>query len=117
MVAACQVTNTEAIRLHPQDALAAAILEAIHAMAAADPEPAQTFTVLLRLPEGAAEYLVPLSWKAWQAALAVLNVTVAVAQEASALPRWVAEMRLTGGVTISTVAEPNLFMSPSSRRS
>src|SRR5215213_1668558 len=47
LAAACRVTTTEAIRLHPQDALAAAILEAVHAMAAADPEPAQTFTVLL----------------------------------------------------------------------
>jgi site-specific DNA recombinase len=111
LAAACRVTTTEAIRLHPQDALAAAILEVVHAMAAADPEPAQTLTVLLRLPEGAAEYTVPLSWKAWQAALAVLNVTVTVAQEASDAPRWVAEMRLVGGVTISTGATTNLLES------
>ncbi|MCI3953205.1 MAG: Resolvase domain protein [Burkholderiales bacterium] len=102
LVEACRVTVAEdALTLAPQDALAQTILEAIHAMAAADPEPTQTFTVLLRLPEGAAEFTVPLSWKAWQAALAVLNVTVAVAQERSELPRWAAEMRLPGGVAVS----------------
>jgi hypothetical protein len=110
-VAACRVTSTEATRMRPQDALAAAILEAVHAMAA-DPEPAQTFAVPLRHPDGAAKYTVPLSWKAWQAVLAVLNVTVAVAQEASALPRRVAEMRLAGGVTISATAKTNLFTPP-----
>ncbi len=86
-------------------------------MAAADPEPAQTFTVLLRVPEGAAEYTVPLSWKAWQAALAVLNVTVTLAQEASEAPRWVAEMRLPGGVTVSTPSHANLFTPRWSRQS
>jgi hypothetical protein len=87
--------------LVPQDVLAKTILEAIQAMMVADPEPAHTFSVLLRVPEGAAEYTVPLSWKAWQAALAVLNVTVTVAQENSGLPRWVAEMKLPGGVRVS----------------
>jgi hypothetical protein len=88
------------------------ILAAVHAMKAVDPEPAQTFAVPSRHPDGAAKYTVPLSWKAWQAVLAVLNVTVAVAQEASALPRWMAEMRLAGGVTISATAKTNLFTPP-----
>ncbi|MDQ3227152.1 MAG: hypothetical protein M3Q50_11045, partial [Chloroflexota bacterium] len=110
LVPACRVTIAEdALTLAPRDALATTILDAIQAMATADPEPAHTFTVLLRVPEGAAEYTVPLSWKAWQAALAVLNVTVTVAQETSDLPRWVAEMRLAGGVMISTAATANLF--------
>jgi site-specific DNA recombinase len=112
LVEACRVTLTEdALTLAPQDALAATILDAIHAMVAADPEPAQTFTVHLRLPEGAAEYTVPLSWKAWQAALAVLNLTVTVAQRNSELPRWVAEMRLPGGVAVSGPARGYLFSS------
>jgi site-specific DNA recombinase len=107
---ACRVTVAEdALILTPQDALAATILEAIHAMAAADPEPVQTFTVLLRLPEGAAEYTVPLSWKAWQAALAILNLSVTVAQRKSELPRWVAEMRLPGGAAVSSSSHDYLF--------
>jgi hypothetical protein len=107
---ASRVTVAEdALTLAPQDALAETILEAIHAMAAADPDPAQTFTVLLRVPEGAAEYAVPLSWKAWQAALAVLNLTVTVAQRNSELPRWVAEMRLPGGVAVSGSSHGYLF--------
>jgi len=110
LVDTCRVTVAEdALTLAPQDALAATILDAIHAMAAADPEPTQTFTVLLRLPEGAAEYTVPLSWKAWQAALAVLNLTVTVAQRKSELPRWVAEMRLPSGVAVSGSSQQYLF--------
>jgi site-specific DNA recombinase len=102
LVDACRVIVAgDAPTLAPQDALAATILDAIKAMAAADPEPAQTFTVLLHLAEGAAEYTVPLSWKAWQAALAVLNLTVTVAQRKSEQPRWVAEMRLPSGVAVS----------------
>jgi hypothetical protein len=109
---ACRVTVAEdALTLAPQDALAETILDAIHAMAAADPEPTQTFTVLLRVPEGAAEYTVPMSWKAWQAALAVLNLTVTVAQRKSELPRWVAEMRLPGGVAVSGPSQDYLFSS------
>jgi DNA invertase Pin-like site-specific DNA recombinase len=109
---ACHVTAAEnAPTLAPQDALAETILDAIHAMVAADPEPNQTFTVLLRVPEGAAEYTVPLSWKAWQAALAVLNLTVTVAQRKSELPRWVAEMRLPGGVAVSGPSHGYLFSS------
>jgi hypothetical protein len=112
LMEACRVTAVEdALTLAPRDALAAAVLDAIHAMAAADPEPAQTFTVLLRLPDGAAEYTVPLSWKAWQAALAVLNLTVTVAQRNSELPRWVAEMRLPGGVAVSGPSNGYLFTS------
>jgi DNA invertase Pin-like site-specific DNA recombinase len=107
---ACRVTVAEdALTLAPQDALAETILEAIHAMAAADPEPAQTFTVFLRLPEGAAEYTVPLSWKAWQAAFAIFNLSVTVAQRKSAQPRWVAEMRLPGGVEVSGPSHGYLF--------
>jgi hypothetical protein len=114
---ACRVAVADdAFTLAPQDALAAAVLDAIHAMMAADPEPAQTFPVLLHLPAGAAEYTVPLSWQAWQAALAVLDVTVTVAQEQSDLPRWVAELRLPGGVAASTPAPAYLSGSPPSRR-
>jgi len=40
-----------------------------------------------------------------------------VAQEASDLPRWVAEMRLAGGVTISGAETVNLLESRSSLRS
>ena len=91
LAAACRVTVAEdALALAPQDALAATILDAIQAMIAADADPAHTFPVLLHAPEGAVEYTAPLSWKAWQAALAVLNVTVTVAQANSGLPRWVA---------------------------
>jgi len=112
LVEACRVTVPEdALTLAPQDALAETILDAIHAMAAADPEPTKTFSVLLRVPEGAAEYTVPLSWKAWQAALAVLNLTVTVAQRKSELPRWVAEMRLPGGVAVSSSSHGYLFAS------
>jgi hypothetical protein len=103
LAAACRVTVAEdALTLAPQDALATAILEAIHAMAVADPNPTQTFTVLLRLPEGAAEYTVPLSWKAWQAALSVLGVVVTVAPAKSGLPRWVADVRPSGDVAVTT---------------
>jgi hypothetical protein len=55
---------------------------------------------------------VPLSWQAWQAALAVLDVTVTVAQEQSALPRWVAELRLPGGAAVSTPSPAYLLGSP-----
>lgn len=112
LVAACRVTLTEeASALVPQDVLASAILDAIKAMVAAAPDAEHTFTVLLPLPEGAAEYAVPLSWKAWQAALSVLNVSVTVAQEKSGLPRWVAEMRPSGGVAVSSNPKDYLFAS------
>ena len=66
------------------------------------------------MPEGAVEYTVPLSWKAWQAALAVLNVTVTVAQANSGLPRWVAEMQLPTGVSVEHPSRNrNLFSSRS----
>jgi hypothetical protein len=121
LAAACRVTVAEdALALAPQDALAATVLDAIEAMVSADPGAARTFTVLLRVPEGVAEYTVPLSWKAWQAALAVFGVTVAVAQGQSGLPRWVAEMHLPTGVMVSSapgspdlLSFGNLFSSPS----
>ena len=110
---ACRVAVADdALTLVPRDVLAATILEAIQAMVAADQEPTHTFTVLLHLPEGAAEYTVPLSWKAWQAGLAVLNVTVTVAQEKSDLPRWVADINLPGGIVVSS--PPHVYLFPSS---
>jgi hypothetical protein len=57
---------------------------------------------VVRAPEGAADYTVPLSCTALPAALAVFDVTVTVAQEQSGLPRWVAEMQPPGGVEVST---------------
>jgi hypothetical protein len=60
-----------------------------------------------------AEYTVPLSWKAWQAALSMLDVTVTVAQENSGHPRWVAEMHLPTGVMFS--GGPDTYMFPLSR--
>jgi hypothetical protein len=105
LAAACRVTvDEDAFAVSPQDALAAAILEAIEAMIAADPEPQHTFMVLVPVPDGAAEYTVPLSWKAWQAALAVLTVTVTVARRSSGLPRWVAEIRLPAGIAVTNSA-------------
>jgi hypothetical protein len=118
LAAACRVTVEEdALSVSPLDTLAAAVLDAIRAMIDADPEPTDTFTVFLPVAEGVAEYTVPLSWKAWQAALAVLNVTVTVAQTTSEQPRWVAEMRLPAGVTVSTLTDLNLFTPRSSHRS
>ena len=115
--AACRVTITkDAVSVSPQDALAAAVLDAIQAMIAADPEPERTFTVLVPVAGGAAEYTVPLSWKAWQAALAVLNVTVTVAQRNSSLPRWVAEMQLPTGITVSSATSGYLSLTPGYRR-
>jgi DNA invertase Pin-like site-specific DNA recombinase len=112
LVAACRVTVTDdALSLAPQDALASAVLDAIEAMIAADLEPSATFPVFLPVAEGIAEYKVPLSWKAWQAALAVFGVTVTVAQAKSDLPRWVAEIRLPGGVTVSGPTQDYLFPS------
>ncbi|HEU0115660.1 MAG TPA: hypothetical protein VFQ80_13330, partial [Thermomicrobiales bacterium] len=76
--------------------------------------PAHTFSVLLRLPDGRdARYTVPLSWKAWQAGLSVLNVVVTVAQHESGLPRWAAEMRLSGGVTVAGCQDS--YLSPLTR--
>jgi hypothetical protein len=72
-------------------------------MVDADAEPKETFSVLLPVPGGIAEhYDVPLSWKSWQAALAVLNVRVTVAPTSRAdLPRWVAELQLPFGLTVN----------------
>src|SRR5215207_4684583 len=104
LAAACRATVTEeAPGLVPQDVLAAATLDAVQAMIAADPEPTHTFDVLLPLPGGrAAEYTVPLSWKAWQAALSVLGEVVTVAPTKSGLPRWVADVRPRGDVAVTT---------------
>ena len=103
LAAACRVTVTEdPPALVPQDVLAATILDAIEAMIEADPEPPQTSTVLLRVPEGLAEYTGPLSWKAWQTALSVLGVVVTVAPAKSGLPRWVADVRPRGDVAVTT---------------
>lgn len=106
LVAACRAAamTEDALAIAPEDALAAAVIEAIDAMIAADPEPDETFSVYLPLPGGAlAEYpRVPLSWRSWQAALSVLDVAVTVAPAKSELPRWVADLRPRAGVAVTT---------------
>src|SRR5262249_20066864 len=105
LAAACRVTATEhVISVSPQDAIAAAVLEAIQAMTGAEPKPGQTLPGLVPVAGGTAEYTVPLSWKAWQAALSVLGGTVTVARRDSRRPRWIAEMRLPVGVTVTNLA-------------
>jgi site-specific DNA recombinase len=106
LVAACRAAATAetAPTIAPHDALAAAIVEAIGAMIAADPKPAETFSVYLPLPGGAlAEYpRVPLSWRSWQAALSVLDVAVRVAPAKSDAPRWAADLRPRVDVAVTT---------------
>ena len=93
----------------PQDVLAATILEAIHAMVAADRgAPAQPLPFSCECRR-ARRIIVPLSWKAWQAGLSVLNVVATVAQQESGQPRWVAEMRLPRGVTVASGADGDPF--------
>jgi hypothetical protein len=99
------------------DALSSAIVDAIEAMRNADPDPARSHSVLIWTQDGPAVVELPDSWKARQAALAVLGVTVTVHQQTSDTPRWVAEMRLPGGTAISgswPQCVPT-YMSPTSR--
>jgi hypothetical protein len=84
------------------DALGDAVVSAINALHAADPEPERTHSITITSAGGAWNPVtLPDSWKARQAALAVLGITVTVHQQSSDTPRWVAEMRLPGGSSIS----------------
>lgn len=83
------------------DALGALVVDAINAMKEADPEPEETHEVVVWTRNGGARLELPRSWKARRAALSVFGVTVTLNQTKSDQPRWVAEMRLPGGETVS----------------
>jgi site-specific DNA recombinase len=89
------ITTLEAV-----DALAVAVQGAIDAMLHADPTPERTHTITVWTREGSRQITLPDSWKAKQAALSALGVTVVLAREDAEGPRWVAELRLPGGTVI-----------------
>jgi site-specific DNA recombinase len=89
------ITTVEAV-----DALAVAVQGAIDAMWAADPIPARAHTVSVWTREGSRQIMLPDSWKAKQAALSALGVTVTLSRKEAEGPRWVAEMHLPGGMVI-----------------
>ena len=90
--------------LRAEEAVAAAMADVVAAMRRADPEPLETNRMgMVWLRDGgrwaAAFVEVPRSWKATQAALSVLGVTVTVHRR-GATPRWEAVMRLPAGATL-----------------
>jgi hypothetical protein len=106
--------------LETRDVVTAAVRDALATMRKADPNPDSIDVLAVYLPNGPAYLEVPRSWKAKQAALAALGVTVTVAQQESDLPRWVAEMRLPDGTAVrgswpESVTTDSTYLFPTSR--
>jgi hypothetical protein len=105
------VTTLQAV-----DALADATLRAIDAMKEADPTPERTHYVSIMTRAGRQQITLPDSWKAKQAALTALGVTVRLNREEAKGPRWVAEMRLSGGTVIEGTDDGHGWFSPDRSR-
>jgi hypothetical protein len=91
-------------RLQANDVISDALVAAIAAMKAADPNPERTIGAVIRTgrdPQQVMAVILPDSWAAKRAALSVLGLTVTVSQEDAGLPRWVTELRLSDGTTIT----------------
>jgi hypothetical protein len=83
------------------DAVTSAVADAINAMFGADPSPERMNLITVRSYERINVVTLPDSWKAKRAAMAVLGVSVVVYQQESEMPRWVAEMHLPDGASVS----------------